>query len=406
MTKSVVEQSMDPAVGEAAQLAFPGWPHFDSNEIAAVENVLRSGRVNYWTGIEAREFEREYATTLGTPHAISLANGTVALELALAMLHIGAGDEVITSPRTFIASASCAVMRGAQPVFADVDRDSQNITASTIEQAITPRTRAIIPVHLAGWSCEMDDIIELARSRNIAVIEDCAQANGALYKDRPVGTFGVFGAFSFCQDKIITTGGEGGLLVTADEALWSRAWSFKDHGKDFAAMHRTDHPPGFRWVHSSFGTNWRMTEMQAAIGRLQLAKLEEWTSKRRANASQLQEGMADIEALRVPQPPQYSRHAYYKFYTFLDIARLKTNWSRGKVIAEISARGVPCFQGSCSEVYLERAFDGSNSRPQQRLQVARELGQTSLMFLVHPTLGREHMDRTCEVVRDVIRAAT
>jgi dTDP-4-amino-4,6-dideoxygalactose transaminase len=384
---------------------FPGWPHYDDDEVAAATAVLRSGRVNYWTGTEARCFEREYANAIGVRHAVALANGTVALEIALAMLGIGPGDEVVTSPRTFIASASCAVMRGARPVFADVDRDSQNITAPSIERVLSPRTRAIVVVHLAGWPCEMEPIMALAASRNVAVIEDCAQANGALYQGRPVGSFGVFGAFSFCQDKILSTGGEGGLLVTQDETLWSRAWSFKDHGKSFQAAHRNDHPPGFRWLHESFGTNGRMTEFQAAIGRKQLAKLENWVARRRLNAQRLAEGLREIDALRVPLPGSHIKHAYYKFYAFLDTARLKSTWTRDRIIAEVTARGVPCFSGSCSEVYLERAFEGSESRPAQRLPVARELGETSLMFLVHPTLTVEHMDVTCSVVRDVIEEA-
>jgi dTDP-4-amino-4,6-dideoxygalactose transaminase len=396
----------DAASNPPASLCYPTWPHYDDDEVAAATAVLRSGRVNYWTGTEARNFEQEYASAIGVRHAVTLANGTVALDIALTLLGIGAGDEVITSPRTFIASASCAVMCGAKPVFADVDRESQNIFASSIERVLTPRTRAIVVVHLAGWPCEMESILHIADSKNIAVIEDCAQANGARYRGRAVGSFGVFGAFSFCQDKIISTGGEGGLLATQDESLWSRAWSFKDHGKSYQAAHRQDHPPGFRWLHESFGTNGRMTEFQAAIGRRQLAKLEGWVERRRANAQRLCEGLREISALRVPVPGAHIRHAYYKFYAFLDTARLKSNWTRDRIVAEVTARGVPCFSGSCSEVYLEKAFDGSDSRPAQRLPVARELGEASLMFLVHPTLTRDHMDRTCSVVRDVIDEAT
>lgn len=405
MTRAATSGQSRIAPSPTAPPMLPVWPHYDEDEIAAVTRVLRSGRVNYWTGTEARSFEREYAAAIGVPHAVSLANGTVALELALQVLGVGPGDEVVTSPRSFIASASCAVMRGAQPVFADVDRDSQNITAATIERVLTPRTKAIIAVHLAGWPCEMDAILDLARSRNLSVIEDCAQANGATYQGRPVGAWGVVGAFSFCQDKIITTGGEGGLLVTADESLWSRAWSYKDHGKSFAAMSGADHVPGFRWVHESFGTNWRMTEMQAAIGRLQLSKLDDWVKKRRANAGRLREGLRECAGLRIPWPGPSFCHSCYKFYAFLEPGSLKSSWSRARVISEITAQGVPCFEGSCSEVYLERAFDGSASRPAVRLPVARELGETSLMFQVHPTLSAEHMNRACEVVRGVLAAA-
>jgi dTDP-4-amino-4,6-dideoxygalactose transaminase len=390
---------------QPAPSAFPHWPHFDEDELRAVEVVLRSGRINYWTGNEGRAFEKEYAAYTRTKHGVALANGTVTLELALAVLGVGPGDEVVTTPRTFIASASCAVMRGATPVFADVDRDSQNITAATIEAVLTPRTRAIIPVHLAGWSCEMDEILALARSHGVAVIEDCAQANGARYKDRPVGGLGTFGSFSFCQDKIITTGGEGGMLVLNDEALWSRAWSFKDHGKSFNAVYNRQHVPGFRWLHESFGTNWRMTEMQAAIGRIQLRKLDEWIEKRRVHARRLTEGLNEIDGLRIPAPPEHIYHSYYKFYAFLDPSRLRSGWTRDRIVTEIVAAGVPCFSGSCSEVYLEKAFDGHASRPTERLPVARELGETSLMFLVHPTLETEHIDRAVDAARSVLSRA-
>lgn len=396
------------ASGSALQLAdssFPHWPHHDADELSAVQRVLRSGRVNYWTGTEGREFEREYAAHTKTRYGIALTNGTVSLELALAVLGVGPGDEVVTSPRTFIASASCAVIRGATPVFADVDRESQNLTAESIERVLSPRTKAIIPVHLAGWPCEMDDILALARARNIAVIEDCAQAHGASYKGRPVGGLGHFGSFSFCQDKIITTGGEGGMLVMNDEEMWSRAWSYKDHGKSFDAVYRREHPPGFRWVHESFGTNWRLTEVQAAIGRLQLRKLPEWVRSRREHAGRFVEQLRVVEGLRVPTPPPHLEHAYYRLYAFVDLNRLRRDWTRDRIVAEINGLGVPCFSGSCSEIYLEKAFTASPSRPSQRLTVARELGDSSLAFLVHPTLASAHIDRACEVARRVLALA-
>jgi dTDP-4-amino-4,6-dideoxygalactose transaminase len=388
-----------------AAAPFPHWPHFGEDERRAVDAVLRSGRVNYWTGTEGREFEKEYAAYARARHGLALANGTVSLELAHVVLGIGPGDEVITTPRTFLASASCSVLRGAVPVFVDVDRDSQNITAQTIERALSPRTKAIIPVHLAGWPCEMDEIMELARSRGIAVIEDCAQAHGATYKGRPVGSIGDFGSFSFCQDKIITTGGEGGILLTNDEQMWSRAWAYKDHGKSYDAVYKREHGPGYRWLHESFGTNWRLTEMQAAIGRIQLRKLDGWVARRRAHTSRLMDALKDAPGLRIPVPADHIHHAYYKFYAFIDPARLRSGWTRDRVVAEIVATGVSCFSGSCSEIYLEKAFEGHVSRPAVRLPVAQELGETSLMFLVHPTLETEHIDRTAAAARDVLRRA-
>lgn len=385
---------------------FPSWPHYAADEIDAVRSVLASGKVNYWTGGECREFEREHAVAAGTKQAVAVANGTMALELALAAYGIGPGDEVVTTPRTFIATASSVVMRGARPVFADVDRDSQNITAATIERVLTPKTCAIIPVHLAGWPCEMDEIMDLARARELIVIEDCAQASGATYRGRPVGGLAHAGAFSFCQDKILTTGGEGGMLTMNDADVWSRAWSFKDHGKSHDAVYNRKHPPGFRWLHESFGTNWRMTEIQAAIGRLQLRKLPAWSARRAKNAAILSERLGSLSALRIPQPPAHVGHANYKFYAFVRPEVLKAGWSRDRIMTEVVAAGVPCFSGSCSEIYLEKAFDPPELRPAQRLPVARELGETSLMFLVHPTLNPEHMLRTADTVVRVIRQAT
>lgn len=385
---------------------FSPWPHFCEEDIEAVAAILRSGKINYWTGEECRHFEREYAEYVGTQHAIALANGTLALELALRALNIGQGDEVITTTRTFIASASCAVAVGAIPVLADVDRDSQNLTAETVRPRITPRTKAIIPVHLAGWPCDMDPLMELAEEYGLKVIEDCAQANGARYKGRPVGSIGHIGAFSFCQDKIITTGGEGGLITLNDEAQWKFAWAYKDHGKSYDAVYHREHAPGFRWLHESFGTNWRMTEMQGALGRSALRQLDDWVSKRRQNASVLRNAFAAIPSVRVPEPPSDVFHAYYKFYAFVKPKELRSGWTRDRILHEITQRGIPCFSGSCSEIYLEKAFQ-SSAYSQGPLLVGKELGETSLMFLVHPTLSEEEMylmaDTAAAVLRDAVR---
>ncbi len=385
---------------------FAPWPHFEPDEIEAATKVLQSGKVNYWTGQEGRLFEREFAEYVGTKHAIALHNGTVALELALYAMGVGDGDEVITTPRTFIASASAAVMRGARPVFADVDPESGLITAETIERAITPRTKAIIVVHLAGWPADMDAIMALARKHNLWVIEDCAQAHGARYKGRSVGSIGHAGAWSFCQDKILTTGGEGGMLTLNDDELWSKAWSFKDHGKSYDAVYNRQHPPGFRWLHEDFGTNWRMLEVQSAIGRVILRKLDGWVEQRRANAHYLSERFRQIPALRVPEVPAHLYHAYYKYYVYVRPERLKPGWSRDRIMQTVSEMGIPCMSGSCSEVYLEKAFTRRGWQPAERLPVARELGETSLMFLVHPTLGQAQMQATADAVERVMEQAS
>lgn len=385
---------------------FSPWPSFSEEEANAVRDVILSNKVNYWTGQECREFEKEFAAWAGTEYAIALANGTVALDVALQALGIGAGDEVVVTPRTFLASVSSIVNVGAVPVFAEVDRDSQNITAETIRAVLTPRTRAVICVHLAGWPCDMDPIIALAAEHDLKVIEDCAQAHGAQYKGRSVGSIGHVGAWSFCQDKIMTTGGEGGMVTTNDRALWSKMWSLKDHGKSWEAVYERQHAPGFRWLHESFGTNWRMLEVQAVIGRIQLRRMAEWHASRLSNAQKIWDCARQLPALRVPTIPEGSLHAAYKCYVFVDPSQLKAGWDRDRILGEIAARGVPCFSGSCSEVYLEKAFDDTGWRPAERLPVARELGETSLMFMVHPTLTSAEIDKTCAVLAEVMAEAT
>ena len=382
------------------------WPYYAEDELEAVQEVLRSGRVNYWTGDEGRAFEQEYARYFGSNYAVALANGSLALELALCILGIGAGDEVIVTPRTFIATASAVVLRGATPVFCDVDRDSGNITAASIAPAITPRTKAIITVHLGGWPCEMDPILQLAAAHGLFVLEDCAQSHGARYKGRYAGSFGEVSAWSFCQDKIISTGGEGGMLLTNRQALWEHAWAYKDHGKSWDVVYNREHAPGFRWLHEDFGTNWRMTEMQAAIGRKQLEKLEGWSETRRRNANILITALSPLHALCIPTPPPECDHAYYKFYAYLRPRALKTGWDRLRVMEEISSRGIFCYAGSCGEIYREQAFVKSGLHPAQRLPVARELGETSLMLLVHPTLSINDMAETADIVTEVMREAT
>jgi dTDP-4-amino-4,6-dideoxygalactose transaminase len=382
---------------------FSTWPSFTQEEATAVSRVLLSNKVNYWTGNECREFENEFAAWCGAEHAVALANGTLALDLALKVLGIGPGDEVVVTPRTFLASASCVVTAGATPLFADVDANSQNITAESIGDVLTPSTKAVICVHLAGWPCDMDPIIALAAEKCLYVIEDCAQAHGASYKGRPVGSIGDFGAWSFCQDKIMTTGGEGGMLTINSREWWEKAWAYKDHGKSWSAVYeRQDHPPGFRWLHESFGTNWRMIEMQAAIGRIQLQWMSEWHEHRKANAKRLAAVFSTLPGLRMPLPPVDVEHAWYKFYTFVRPEALTPGWSRDRIMAEVNAAGVPCYSGSCSELYLEKAFDGTGWRPAERLAVTKALGETSLMFLVHPTLTNQEIEKTCKVVAEVM----
>jgi len=385
---------------------FSSWPFFTQQEANAVSRVLLSNKVNYWTGQEGREFEREFAAFAGTEYAIAVSNGTLALDLALKGLGIGAGDEVVVTPRTFLASATAVINAGAIPVFADVDPDTQNITPETVAAVITPQTRAVIAVHLAGWPCDMDGMMALAEQHELFVIEDCAQAHGATYKGKPVGGLGHVGCWSFCQDKIMSTGGEGGMVTVNDGALWSRMWSFKDHGKSWEAVYEREHPPGFRWLHESVGTNGRLTEMQSAIGRIQLQRMPEWTAARQAHCRAIWETAASLPGLRVPMVPEGIGHAGYKCYVFVDEAAVNEPVAavRDRIMNAVVAEGVPCFSGSCSEVYLEKAFTNLGLGPDERLPAAKALGESSLMFLVHPTLTKREIETTCQALRKVMNS--
>lgn len=385
---------------------FSPWPSYTDEEADAIKNVLLSNKVNYWTGEECRLFEKEFAAWVQCGYAVALSNGTLALDVALKALNIGAGDEVITTPRTFLASASSIVTAGAAPVFADVDLNSQAITAESIAAVLTPKTKAVIVVHLAGMPAEMDAIMALSEKHGFYVIEDCAQAHGAKYKGRSVGTIGHIGAWSFCQDKIMTTGGEGGMVTTNDKALWSTMWSYKDHGKNYDAVYNRNHPAGFRWLHESFGTNWRMTEIQAVLGRIQLKRMDKWTKQRQENCQSIDNAIKDLSIARCVKIPDHITHASYKHYVFINPEHLKTDWSRDRIVETIVSEGVPAYQGSCSEIYREKAFDNTPWRPATRLPNAVQLGETSLMFLVHPTLTPDEINKTIDVIRKTLIAAS
>lgn len=395
-----------------AQPIRSGWPTYAEDEIAEVTDILRSGRVNaLHHGERCRAFEAAFAARCERPHGIAVANGTLALELALRALGVGPGDEVIVPARSFVASASCVVTVGATPIFADVDPDSQTINAFTIAAMLTSKTRAIIAVHLAGWPAPMDEILTLANAYDLLVVEDCAQAHGARLNGRPVGGFGDAAAFSFCTDKIISTGGEGGLLVLRDKPVWERAWAFKDHGKAPPVTQTPSQPPApndgtFRWLHHTLGSNYRMTEMQAGIGLLQLGKLDGWLEVRNRNAQMLNRHLERLPAVRMTPPPPSTFHAYYKYYAFIRPDRLGDGWTRGRILAEIIAAGVPAGTGTCPEIYREKAFIGTPSARSAPLPVSRMLGETSMMLPCDPTFEEAEIERMGRIVASVISRAT
>jgi len=390
-------------------IKFAQWPYYAKEEIKAVTKILRSGKVNQWTGAEVTAFEKEYADYLGVKHCVAMANGSVALDTALAILGIGKKDEVIVPARTFVASASCVALRGAIPVFSDVDPESGNITVETVKKTFTSKTKAIIAVHLAGWPCDMDGLRDFCDKKGIYLIEDCAQAHGAKYNGKPVGSFGDVACFSFCQDKIITTGGEGGLLATNNKKLWNTAWSLKDHGRNYDKAFSRKQGVNFAWIVDSFGTNYRLTEMQAAIGRIMLRKLDSWVKKRRKLAQILDDNFIKMPGLRTTIPAKESYHSYYKYYVHVRPEKLKTGWPRDKILQELAKKGIVCGSGACPEVYLEKAFKdyrrNLGQSAQKRLPAAKMLGETSMMFQVHPTLTEGDMNYIIDKMREILKEA-
>ena len=385
---------------------FP-WPSFDKEIILAVNEVLVSGKVNQWTGHHVYAFEKEYAAYLGIKYAICMVNGSVSMDVALKVFGVGPGDEVVVTSRSFVASASCVALTGALPVFADVDANSGNVTAETIAAVITKKTKAVIVVHLAGWPCDMDPILKLCRLSKITVIEDCAQAHGAKYKGRHVGTMGDFGSFSFCQDKIFTTAGEGGLLVTNNPVLWKKAWSYKDHGRDFESVFNSKAAKGFKWMVDSFGTNYRMTEIQAVVGRIMLKRLDKMVGSRRHHADIMNDRLSGLEGLRLTIPDEDILHSYYKYYVYVRPELLRKPVTRDIILKELSNRGIPCGVGACPEIYKEKAFRKQRAslglKSQKVLPVARRLGETSMMFQVHPTLSSAAIEYMAASLIDILK---
>ncbi len=375
------------------------WPHYPQDEVDAASATLLSGKVNYWTGSLGKEFEITYAKSVGRKHGLALSNGTVALELALRAFGVGPGDEVIVASRTYVASATCVLLIGAKPIFCDVDRVSGNMSAATIAPHISARTKAIIPVHIGGWPCDMPGIMALASTHNLIVIEDCAQANGASINAKPVGAWGHAAAFSFCQDKIISTGGEGGLLVLDDDIAFNKAWAYKDIGRDFHSVYKKTHPPGFRWHTESAGSNFRMTEFQAAIGLIQLRKLPEWVRLRQKNAQQIKVVLKKFDWLEIQEPSGDIKSAYYRQYAVVRddavLGGLHGEKLRDALVHAMNQALVPCFVGSCSEIYREVVFVEGGTAPKNRFKYAKAFTERAFCFLTHHTITSEEMAEMC-----------
>ncbi|MDR1775660.1 MAG: DegT/DnrJ/EryC1/StrS family aminotransferase [Actinomycetes bacterium] len=409
------------------------WPHIPDDGIAAVERVLRSGKISYWTGTQARDFEKEFAAYTGAAHAVAVANGTLTLEIALRSLGIGPGDEVIVPSRTFIATAGSVVALGAVPVICDIDPDTNCLTALTVARVTTPRTRAVIVVHLGGYPAPMPELLDFTRQLDIAVIEDCAQAHGALSAGRAVGTWGDAGCYSFSQEKILPLG-EGGMITygRADEtdattrdrarAHFEAAWSYRDHGRSWQKAHDASvaaASPTFRYLNDSFGTNARMGEMEGALGRVLLRHLPAWHAARAANAQVLVDALAGEQDLcRLLVLPQHERergseHAYYRLYGLLNIARLRDDWSRDRIVNELNARvserhpqATPAAQyGSAAFIGREAAWVANGLAANQDLPGAQVADGGSIAFYIDPAHSTDDMQAIADTLVEILHAA-
>ncbi|MEL7190033.1 MAG: DegT/DnrJ/EryC1/StrS family aminotransferase [Pseudomonadota bacterium] len=399
------QASSHPIASNDAAQAKSSWPRHEPDEIAAVTSVLESGRVNSLVhGDQNKAFEKEFAEYVGVPFAVAVSNGTVSIELALRALGVGKGDEVIVPARSFFATTSAVVAVGATPVFAEVESDTQNIDPASVERMIGDRTRAIVCVHLAGQPCNMGRLCDIAKRNQVFLVEDCAQAHGATWRGQKVGSFGDAGSFSFCTDKIMSTGGEGGMLVMKDESVWRRSWAYKDHGKDpIRLKEKSNSAPGeFRYCIDDFGSNFRMTEMQAAIGRVQLRKLDGWVAQRRENACALVEEATKHPAVSGMTVPDHAFHAFYKCYILLDLEQLPQGVTRSDVLVELMARGISCGSGSCPDMSREGAFADLEVRRDGELAVSHAMAARTIMFQVDHTLTRDDTASYGRVLAEVL----
>mgnify|MGYP006075360503 FL=1 len=367
-------------------------PFYSKESIQKIGPMLKSGKVNYWSGNEGKKFENEFSNYLGNKYSIALSNGSVALEVALQALKLKKKDQIIVSPRSFIISASCTINLGLKPIFADVDSNG-NLNIEGIKKIYNKNIKAIILVHLNGLPCDLDPIVKFAKKNKIYLIEDCSQAHGAIYKGKKVGTFGDISTWSFCQDKIISTGGEGGLISTNNKKLWLKCWSLKDHGKNYNSVFFKKHKIGFRWLHDNFGSNYRMTEMQAILGRAQLKILDSQIKKRNIIASLYLDELRDYyEKYNILKKPNFnykfslnkkykklsskSTHAFYRLNLFIN----KDKVNQLKLLEQFNQKKIDCGVGSCPEIYREKVFKKFKLYPKKRLTNAKLLGETSITF--------------------------
>ena len=358
MSKQLAIKGGPKAVSNKLQ----GWPHFDENAIKAVEAVLRSGKVNYWTGKRGMEFEKKFAEWQGSKYAISVATGTAALHVSLGSLGIGPGDEVIVPSYTFIATSFSVVQAGAIPRFADVNLDDHCISVESAEKLVTKRTKAVMPVHLYGNVCDMDKIQKFAKKHKLLVIEDNAEAFGGYFKGKKTGTLSEMAGCSFCQNKTFTTGGEGGMITTDDEELAWKARSIRDHGYDVKQrLSLLELEQKLPYIHNMIGWNYRMTEMQSAIGLAELERMDTWNMPRRKrNAKILLDALKTSKLIKYfPIDTADRQNGWYVLAFSLEVEKMKCEIK--KFVKAVAAEGAPVWKVFWPQCHTERAFQEHNA---------------------------------------------
>lgn len=370
---------------------FPPWPVLGDQDVAAVTDALRSGRLTQLTGGAVADFENAFADWHDVPHAIATSSGTTAIHTALAAIDIGPGDEVIVPSHTFIASATPVLHQRATPVFGDVDERTFCLDSASVEDRITPRTRAIIAVHLNGHPADLDPLLAITQTRGIHIVEDAAQAHGALYNSRKVGTIGVAGCFSFWEDKIITTGGEGGAIITSDDTLAQRMRRIRHHGEGPMEGERA-------YFHLELGYNYRMSSMHAATGLVQLRKLDDYLEARRRNAAYLTERLGELPGIEPPYVAKGCVHSYYKYICRL---RPEAGIDIADFVRAVAAEGIPISRRYPTPLPQQPVFRDLDAAT---CPVAERIAGELFTLLVHPTVTTSDLDDVVEAVRKVLAA--
>jgi dTDP-4-amino-4,6-dideoxygalactose transaminase len=381
------------------------WPYVSKQEHKIVSDVLKSNKLNYWTGLQCKSFEKEFSSFFGKKYGVSVCNASVALDISLRSLNLPQGSEIIVTPRSYVSSASCVLNNNLKPIFADIDINSQNLSPKSIEKKINKKTKAIILVHLSGYPCEMDKIVKIAKKNKILIIEDCSQSHGAKYRNKFTGSFGDIAIWSFCNDKIMNTLGEGGMICVNNEKIYKKIWSLKDCGKNLdKIMNKASNKFDFKWVHDSQGTNLRMTEVQAAVGRYQLRQLNNSIKIRQRNASIIYRALKNSKIAIIPKIPTYISHSFYRCYVLLDKKKINNKWSKTKMIKYLNSSGIECNSGSCPEIYREGVFKKFNGRIKARNN-ARSINQSTISFKVHPTISLKNMKIKSKKINEIFSKA-